>query len=221
MSSTAPRLSEDRAKRILEAASGLFAEKGYAGTSTTEIARAAGIRQPTLYHYFPRKGSILEAILDEILRVPSEMVARVAATSDAPAVKMYRLVRNYVVFVCTSRYPLGEIAWLPELRGGAFGSFWDGRARLVEVYRRLIEAAIATGTFRAVDPALAARDLNGSCEGVMNWKNAADTPTAELADFVASRALAGLLADARDLDGVRAAAAAYADPLSLPPGEPE
>ena len=38
----------------------LLNEKGYAGTSTTEIARAAGIRQPTLYHYFPGKRWILK-----------------------------------------------------------------------------------------------------------------------------------------------------------------
>jgi AcrR family transcriptional regulator len=217
VTSIAPRLSEDRARRILKVAGRLFAEKGYAATSTTEIAKAVGIRQPTLYHYFPRKDSILEAILDEIMRVPVEMAARVAATSDPAPVKLYRLVRSYVMFVCTSPYRLGEIAWLPELRGGAFQSFWEGRAGLVKLYRRLITGAIDAGAFRRVDARLAAFDLNGSCEGVMNWRNAADSEPEALADFVASRVLAGLLADPGQLDGVRAAARAYRDPAPFDP----
>ena len=209
----------DRSKQILEVAGRLFAEQGYAATSTTQIAKAAGIRQPTLYHYFPRKDSILEAILDEIMRVPAELVVRVSATSDAAPVKLYRLVHYYVLFVCTSPYRLGEIAWLPELRSDAFGAFWRGRAGLVELYRRLIEAAVESGAFRPVSTGLAARDLNGSCEGVMNWKDATDSPHEELADFVASRALSGLLADPRDLEAVRAAARAHADPLPFEPGD--
>ena len=219
VTSIAPRLSEDRARWILKVAGRLFAEKGYAATSTTEIAKAVGIRQPTLYHYFPRKDSILEAILDEIMRVPAEMVARVAATSDPAPVKLYRLVRYYVLFVCTSPYRLGEIAWLPELRGGAFQSFWNGRAGLVEQYRRLIAGAIDAGAFRPVDPRLAALDLNGSCEGVMNWKNAADSEPEVLADFVAGRALAGLLTDPAQLDGVRAVAHTYRDSAPFDPEE--
>lgn len=86
-----------------------------------------------------------------------------------------------------SPYRLGEIAWLPELRGGTFQSFWESRAGLVELYRRLITGAIDSGTFRPVDARPAALDLNGSCEGVMNWKNAADSTSEVLADFVASR----------------------------------
>ena len=84
-----------------------------------------------------------------ITQSPPSFTARVcaAATSDPAPVKLYRLVRSYVMFVCTSPYRLGEIAWLPELRGGAFQSFWEGRAGLVKLYRRLITGAIDAGAF--------------------------------------------------------------------------
>lgn len=203
---------EDRAKRILKVAGRLFAEKGYAATSTTEIASEVGIRQPTLYHYFPGKQWILKAILDEILRAPAEMARRVTASGDAPEVKLYRLLRYNVLLICTSPYRVGEIAWLREVRGEAFEGFWNGRRALVALYRRLIEECIQAGLFRRLDAQMAALDLNGSSEGVINWKGQSDAEPASIAEFVADRALSGLLADRGELERIRRTALAYADP---------
>lgn len=50
---------------ILEVASRLFAEKGYAGTPTSEIAREAGVAEGTLYHHFGSKDGIFLTIFDE------------------------------------------------------------------------------------------------------------------------------------------------------------
>ncbi|SDZ49611.1 TetR/AcrR family transcriptional regulator [Herbiconiux ginsengi] len=49
-------------ERILHAASKLFLSQGYAATSTRDIAHAAGIRQPSLYHHFATKADILHAV---------------------------------------------------------------------------------------------------------------------------------------------------------------
>lgn len=50
---------------ILAAASRLFAEKGYANTPTSEIAREAGVAEGTLYHHFGSKDGIFLTIFDE------------------------------------------------------------------------------------------------------------------------------------------------------------
>jgi len=39
-------------ERLLETAIGMFAEKGYAGTSVREIVEQAGVSKPVLYYYF-------------------------------------------------------------------------------------------------------------------------------------------------------------------------
>ena len=44
--------------RILQIASGLFMESGYASTSTRMIAKAAEITQPNLYYHFPNKENL-------------------------------------------------------------------------------------------------------------------------------------------------------------------
>ena len=48
---------------ILAAAMGLFAEKGYAATSTREICAAAGITKPVLYYHFRSKGHLYEELM--------------------------------------------------------------------------------------------------------------------------------------------------------------
>ncbi len=50
---------------ILAVASRLFAEKGYANTPTSEIAREAGVAEGTLYHHFDSKDGIFLSIFNE------------------------------------------------------------------------------------------------------------------------------------------------------------
>jgi len=47
--------------KLLQAAVDLMAEKGYDGTSTKEIAQAAGVNEVTLFRHFGTKGNLLEA----------------------------------------------------------------------------------------------------------------------------------------------------------------
>ena len=47
---------------ILEAAAGVLAERGYAGTSTNLVAERAGVSVGSLYQYFPNKDSLVQAL---------------------------------------------------------------------------------------------------------------------------------------------------------------
>lgn len=71
------------AERILDAAERQFAERGYDGTSLSEIAQQVGIRTPSLYKHFSNKRALYEAVmarlldpyfetLDHVLQQPTE-----------------------------------------------------------------------------------------------------------------------------------------------------
>ncbi len=55
---------EDTKQRILDKALELFSAQGYDSVSVGEIAKAVGIKAPSLYNHFPSKQAIFDAILE-------------------------------------------------------------------------------------------------------------------------------------------------------------
>ncbi len=53
-------------EEILRAATRMFAERGYDGTSIQSIAEAVGIRKPSLLYHFSSKEDLRQAVLDEV-----------------------------------------------------------------------------------------------------------------------------------------------------------
>src|SRR5437867_11743891 len=68
---------ERRRPLVLDAAFGLFLERGYEGTSMDAVARAAGVTKPVVYACFPSK----EALFNELLRREEERVLGEIATA--------------------------------------------------------------------------------------------------------------------------------------------
>ncbi|MDN4595721.1 SACE_7040 family transcriptional regulator [Leifsonia virtsii] len=74
----------DRRAALLEAAAGLFAERGFNGVSLEELGAAVGVSGPAVYRHFPSKQAVLEALLvgvSERLLAGGEAVE--AAAADA------------------------------------------------------------------------------------------------------------------------------------------
>jgi AcrR family transcriptional regulator len=65
-------------ERLLRAARGLFGERGYDGTSIGAVLDASGVARGALYHHFPSKEALFDAVLDQV-------VAEVAAAAAAAA----------------------------------------------------------------------------------------------------------------------------------------
>lgn len=62
----ARKISPERRQRILDAARYLILRHGLRTTTMEAIAREAGVAKPTLYVYFPDKGAVFRAIVDEL-----------------------------------------------------------------------------------------------------------------------------------------------------------
>lgn len=57
------KTAEERRQDILEAALNIFTNKGYNGSTTAEIARAAGVAEGTIFRHFATKKELLIAVL--------------------------------------------------------------------------------------------------------------------------------------------------------------
>ena len=78
------RLSADeRRQAIVDAVRGVFAEKGFDGTTTRELAKAAGVSEALLYKHFPSKESLYAAMLEACATGPAFMEFKRILALDA------------------------------------------------------------------------------------------------------------------------------------------
>lgn len=68
------RQADLRREQILDSALQLFAAQGFAATSTKEVAQRAGITEGLLYHYFPTKAGLLQAVAERRHRFALELL---------------------------------------------------------------------------------------------------------------------------------------------------
>lgn len=74
----------ERREALVEAAVAAFAEHGFHGTPTTEIAKAAGISQAYLFRLFPTKSELYVAAVDRCYRRLGDAMRAAAEDESAP-----------------------------------------------------------------------------------------------------------------------------------------
>ncbi|MEU7725836.1 TetR/AcrR family transcriptional regulator [Streptomyces sp. NPDC040724] len=82
MKSERPRklsTAEERRETVLRTAIGAFAARGYWGTTTTEVAKAAGISQAYVYRLFPSKELLFTAVVEHCFVQVRAALERAAA----------------------------------------------------------------------------------------------------------------------------------------------
>ncbi len=133
-----PRKQGDPAPReqILDAAAALFAEHGYAGTSTRAIAEQVGVRQASLYYHFAGKDELLLELLETSVRPSLEFAGRLLAHDD-PAAALYALAAIDVGTLLATPYNIGTLYLAHEVQQPRFDSFRAHRAELQAAYATL------------------------------------------------------------------------------------
>ncbi|GAQ53654.1 HTH-type transcriptional regulator SrpR [Streptomyces acidiscabies] len=88
---------EERRQQLIGVALELFAQRSPDEVSIDEIAAAAGISRPLVYHYFPGKVSLYEAALK---RASEDLASRFVEPHEGPlGTRLLRVMRRYFDFV--------------------------------------------------------------------------------------------------------------------------
>ncbi|MEM8684882.1 MAG: TetR/AcrR family transcriptional regulator [Pseudomonadota bacterium] len=155
----------EKQKLAVLAAAAVFAEKGYHGASTTDIANRLGIKQGSLYHYFRSKEHALEAVCLFGIR---DYVSRMEAIAVSEQPFEARLVAAITAHLSSYREKNealkvhnDERLYLPV----------EKRSELKQLgsrYRQLLESMFQEGRERgalrpSVDPHFAAQAVIGLC----------------------------------------------------------
>jgi AcrR family transcriptional regulator len=160
-----------RTPEIIEAAARVFAERGFHGATTQDIADVLGIRQASLYYYFASKEAALELVCARGVEGFLEAAAIVAAGPESATEKVRRLILAHLSplhdrpdFV---RVFHNERRHLPPASRRRIAQSVRAYERVVE---EVIRAGVKSGEFRAdLDPHLVAFGLLGMVKSVAGW----------------------------------------------------
>ena len=159
---------EDRRRQILQVAMNLFSQRGFRGTTTKEIAQAAGVSEAMVFRHFATKDELYAAILDQkachtgtmedICVGLAETIERGDDTEVFAGIAhgMLQHHEEDLEFIRLLLYSALE-------RHKLFQMFWERNVRqMAEFMRSYIEQRQRDGAFRAIEPLIVARMFTGT-----------------------------------------------------------
>lgn len=181
-----------RREQILDAATTVFAEKGFHRATIREVARAAGVADGTIYNYFENKAALLLGLLER-LNESERRGADFARGAEREAANfMQAYIAQRFATVAQSGFDMfqmliSELLIDRELRERYREQTLAPTFAIAEAY---LQGGMASGTLRSLDPQLVSRALAGMTLGVLLLRLLGD-PTlqdrwAEMPDIIAT-----------------------------------
>jgi TetR/AcrR family transcriptional regulator len=198
----------ERRARILDAASSIFAEKGFAGARVDDIAARAGINKAMLYYHVGDKTALYSAVLLRNFERVRVALDEALATGGSARARLEAVITALTRMV--QRHPDHPRMMLREIASGAASlepEVFAAMLEVVGVVRALIAEGTAAGEFRATDPVLTHLTLVGAVVFLNATAPIRDRaaalgpgfslpePTIDIARFIKEMLLDGLAAD--------------------------
>ena len=159
-----PRLpAEERRRQIIEAAAALFSQRGFGGTTTRQVAEAAGISEPTIFKHFATKEDLYAAILEAKVETEAILESAEPAARRRDDTGVLKALAHAMIKRTQDDPALMRLLLFSALEGHALSDmFFQSRvARVDEFLCRYMGERVAAGAFRAVDPLQAAWNFIG------------------------------------------------------------
>jgi len=162
-----PKLSNDRALRIVAAARDEFARRGFAGARVEQIVRRAGVNKQLLFYYYHSKRGLFQAVLEQSASELEGALAGLTLPSGAPLERLRLTLQAQFEFL--SRNPQ-IVALLGQGSRGSVG----GAAFAPAVKRLVVLLAEGQGLGQVrddVDPHLTAAQALMLMVGYLNMES--------------------------------------------------
>lgn len=188
---------QTKRERILRAAIEVFAQNGYFNAKVSEIARAAGVADGTIYLYFDGKEDLLISIFRDYTRNYLQSLERDLANVNRAEERMRIAIRHHLEALGRDR-ALAIVAQVELRHSLKFMTLLSHQeiADYLNILRKIVENGQNEGAFRRnLNPQLAAKAVFGIVdEMVTSWMlSEKESNLADQADGVADLVLNGLL----------------------------
>lgn len=155
-----------RSNRIIDAALHIFAAKGFQEATISEISKAAGVSEATVYEYFKSKEELLFAIPEQITEEPVRDAQRLLSFVQGAQQKVRAVVLGYMnLYESNPDYSALVMLQLKTNRRFIGTPAYERVREISRILLEAIEEGIADGTFRDdTDPFLIRAMLLGTME---------------------------------------------------------
>lgn len=143
------------------AAASLFAQRGFFGTSTRDIADAVQIRQPSLFHHFEAKHAIYQTLVELDLGPSVARIRRHLAEDTGWAEKLHLGIACDVHQALNQPFDSRGLYQDAVLGLDEFADERAGIALFHELVERVVTGGCAAGEFVAFEPGFVQRAMNG------------------------------------------------------------
>lgn len=189
--------AQDKRDRIFRAAIEVFARSGYFNARVSEIAKAAGVADGTIYLYFDGKEDLLIQVFRDGMRAFLESLASELDPIRDPRRKLECAIRHHLETIGRDR-ELAVVVQVELRHSLKFMSMFshEDLAGYLNLLRSIVDEGQKQGVFRCnVNPQMAAKAIFGVLdEMVTSWVlSEKHTRLEDCADEVASILLGGLL----------------------------
>ena len=172
-----------RAPQIIEAAARVFAERGFHGATTQDIADVLGIRQASLYYYFSSKEAALELVCLKGVEGFFEAAKAISTAPGNAEKRLILLIESHLSPLLDRgdfiKVFLNERQFLPTESRRRIGRWSRGLERIFE---DVIKEGIAKGEFRAdLNARLVTLAILGMCNAASSWYAKENVSVATLA----------------------------------------
>jgi AcrR family transcriptional regulator len=194
----------DRKKQLLEIAMKLFSDQGFDGTTTREIAEAAGVNEALIFRHFRTKEDLFWAVLsDRVERRGRNRRIRELAKSEGDFREVLVAIAETLLDRTDDDAAVTRLLFYSALRNRELSHrfFRTYGQEKFETLADHIRVGIAAGRLRAVNPAIAARSFLGMIvyhylvEEVFGVPHAQALSTRELAEELVSIFIEGISAN--------------------------
>ncbi|QBJ95602.1 TetR/AcrR family transcriptional regulator [Rhodococcus sp. ABRD24] len=163
-------------KQMMEQATRLFAEKGFASTTLQDIADATGLTRPALYHYVANKDELLSRLVSESTETPATLLHEINERAElGPTEKLRQMATAIALHQAQGpdRFRL-IIRSEAELPDDIASTYQQSRRHVLKEFIRVIEEGIRVGEMRPVDPRTAALGVIGMINWIAWWHQPGD-----------------------------------------------
>ncbi|UCF83567.1 MAG: TetR/AcrR family transcriptional regulator [Desulfobacteraceae bacterium] len=152
--------------RIIQAATKIFARKGFYQSKISEIAREAQVADGTIYIYFENKDDILISLFEEQMKVVLDNMVSQISQEDDPAKKLVKFALTHLELI-EQNQNMAEIIQVEVRQSSKFMKEYKNEkfAQYLELIRDIIREGQEKGVFKKeVIPGVAERAFFGALD---------------------------------------------------------